>query len=195
MTATYFEWTRCGDASMMGIYLWSENSAKLTLLCVQHGQHTAGCGDASMMGLSLWSENSAKLTLFCAPKAPKMLLTALLARASRETAVAISLRSLGWVDIWISIFGRYLGWAKISISIFGGFCQKQADMALRYGHLEASPTQSGESRYVNVLICIEKIIASFSTYILIFTVTMHQIPKKCHLKNYIFSFCTKIKRD
>ena len=55
-------------------------------------------GDASMMGLSLWSENSAKLTLFCAPKAPKMLLTALLARASQKTAIAISLRSLGWVD-------------------------------------------------------------------------------------------------
>ena len=153
VTATYFEWTRCGDASMMGIYLWSEYLAKLTLLCLQHGQHTAGCGDTSMMGLSLWSENSAKLTLFCAPKAPKMLLTALLARASRKTAIKISLRSLGWVDIWISIFGRYLGWAKISISIFGRFCQKQADMALRYGHLEALPTQSGESRYVNVLIC------------------------------------------
>ena len=57
VTATYFEWTRCGDASMMGIYLWSENLAKLTLLCLQHGQHTAGCGDTSMMGLSLWSEN------------------------------------------------------------------------------------------------------------------------------------------
>ena len=85
MTATYFEWTRCGDASMMGIYLWSENLAKLTLLCLQRGQHTAGCGDTSMMGLSLWSENSAKLTLFCASKAPKMLLTALLARAFCET--------------------------------------------------------------------------------------------------------------
>ena len=45
--------------------LWSENSIKLTLFCVQHGQHRAGCGDASMMGLSLWSENSIKLTLFC----------------------------------------------------------------------------------------------------------------------------------
>ena len=85
----------CGDASMMGLFLWSENSAKLTLFCVQHGQHRAGCGDASMMGLSLWSENSAKLTLFCAPKAPKMLPTSLLARASRKTAIAISLRSLG----------------------------------------------------------------------------------------------------
>ena len=157
MTATYFEWTRCGDASMIGIYFWSEKLAKLMLLCLQNGQHTAGCGDTSMMGLSLWSENSAKLTLFYAPKAPKMLLTALLARASRETAITISLRSLGWVDVWILIFGRYLERAEISISIFGGFCQKQADMALRYAHLEASPTQSGESRYVNVLICIENI--------------------------------------
>ena len=131
---------------MMGLSLWSENSAKLTLFHVQNRQHRAGCGDASIMGLSLWSENSVKLKLFCAPKAPKMLLTALLARASHETAITISLRSLGWVDIWISIFGQYLGWAVISISIFGGFCQKQADMALRYGHLEASPTESGESR-------------------------------------------------
>ena len=90
---------------MMGLSLWSENLAKLTLFCLQHGQHREECGDASMMGLSLWSENSAKLTLFCAPKAPKMLLTALLARASRKTAVAISLLSLGWIDIWISIFG------------------------------------------------------------------------------------------
>ena len=103
-----------------------------------------------------------------------MLLTALLARASRETAITISLRSLGWVDIWISIFGQYLGWAEISISIFGGFCQKQADMALRYGHLEASPTQSGESRYVNVLICIETIIVSFNIYL-----TFH-----CHNATY-----------
>ena len=125
---------------MMGIYIWSGNSAKLTLLCVQHGQHRAGCGDASMMGLSLWSENSSKLTLFCAPKAPKMLLSALLARESRKTAIAISLQSLGWVDISISIFGRYLGWAEISISIFGQFCQKHANMALRYGRLEALPT-------------------------------------------------------
>ena len=89
----------CGDASMMGLSLWSENSAKLTLFCVQHGQHRAGCGDASMMGLSLWSENSAKLTLLCAPKAPKMLPTALLDRVFRETAIAICLRSLGWADI------------------------------------------------------------------------------------------------
>ena len=66
-----------------------------------------------MMGLSLWSENSAKLTLFCAPKAHKMLPTSLIARASRETAIAISLQSLGWVDISISIFGQYLGLAKI----------------------------------------------------------------------------------
>ena len=146
----------CGDASMMGIYLWSENLAKLTLLCFQHGQHTAGCGDTSMMGLSLWSENSAKLTLFCAPKAPKMLLTALLARASRKTAITISLRSLGWVDIGMSIFGRFLGWVEVLISIFGQFCQKQANMALRYGRLKASPTISGESRYVNVVICIER---------------------------------------
>ena len=50
---------------MMDLSLWSENSAKLTLLCEQHGQNRAGCRDASMMGLSLWSENSAKLTLFC----------------------------------------------------------------------------------------------------------------------------------
>ena len=174
----YFEWTRCGDASMMGIYLWSENSAKLTLLCVQHGQHTAGYEDASMMGLSLWSENSAKLTLCCAPKAPKMLLSALLARKSCETAIAISLQSLRRVDILISLFGRYLGWVEISISILGQFCQKHANIALRYGRLEASPTHSEESRYVNVLICIEKNIASFNIYILPFTVTMRQIPKK-----------------
>ena len=94
---------------MMGLSLWSENLAKLTLFCVQHGQHRAGCGDASMMGVSLWSENSVKLTLFCAPKAPKMLPTSLIARASCETAITISLQSLGWVDIWILIFGRYLG--------------------------------------------------------------------------------------
>ena len=81
--------------AMMGLSLWSKNLAKLTLFCVQHGQHRAGCGDASMMGLSLWSENSAKLTLFCAPKSPKMLLTALLAGASHETAIIISLPSLG----------------------------------------------------------------------------------------------------
>ena len=55
----------CGDASMIGLSLWSENLAKLTLFCVQHGQHRAGCGNASMMALSLWSENLAKLTLFC----------------------------------------------------------------------------------------------------------------------------------
>ena len=81
-----------GMLPMMGLSLWSENSAKLMLLCVQHGQHTSGCWDASMMGLSLWSENLAKLTLLCAPKAPKMVLTALLARASCETAIALSLR-------------------------------------------------------------------------------------------------------
>ena len=127
---------------MMSLSLWSENLAKLTLFCVQHEQHRAGCGDASRMSLSLWSENLAKLTLFCAPKAPKMLPTALLARASCETAIAISLQSLGWVDIWISIFGRYLGWTEISISIFGRFCQKQADMALRYGRFKASPTHT-----------------------------------------------------
>ena len=50
---------------MMGLLLWSENLAKLTLFSVKHGQHRAGCGDACMMGLFLWSENSAKLTLFC----------------------------------------------------------------------------------------------------------------------------------
>ena len=49
----------------MGLSLWSENSAKVTLFCVQHGQHRAGCGGASMMGLSFWSENSTKLPLFC----------------------------------------------------------------------------------------------------------------------------------
>ena len=26
---------------MIGLSLWSDNSAKLTLFCVQHGQHTA----------------------------------------------------------------------------------------------------------------------------------------------------------
>ena len=51
---------------MMGLSLWSENSAKSALFCEQHGQHRAGCVDASMVGLSLWSrsENSAKLALF-----------------------------------------------------------------------------------------------------------------------------------
>ena len=103
---------------MMGLSLWIENSAKVTLFCVQHGQHRAGCGDASMMGLSLWSENLVKLTLFCAPKAPKMLPTALLARASRETAIAIYLQYLGLIDISISNLGQYLEWAEILISIF-----------------------------------------------------------------------------
>ena len=172
---------------MMGLSLWSENSAKLTLFCVQHGQHRAGCGDASMMGLSLWSENSAKLTLFCAPKAPKMLPTALLARASRETAIAIYLQSLGWVDISISIFGRYLGWAKILISIFGRFFQKQANMALRYGRLEALPTHSGESRYVNVVICIEKKSLLLLTHILYLSLSLCTRYHICFFKKlYLF---------
>ena len=107
------------------------------------------------MVLSLWSENSAKVTLFFAPKDPKMLPTDLIARASCKTAIAISLQSLGWVGISILIFDRYLEWAKILISAVGRFCQKQSDMALRYGRHEALPTHSGESRYVNVVICIE----------------------------------------
>ena len=89
---------------MIGLSLWSENPAKLTLFCVKHGQHRAGCGDASMMGLYHWSENSAKLPIFCAPIPPKMLPTALLARASRKTAIAISLRSDIYIYIYIYIY-------------------------------------------------------------------------------------------
>ena len=49
----------------MGLSLWSQNLAKLTLFCVQHRQHRVGCGDASIMGLSLWSDNLEKLTIYC----------------------------------------------------------------------------------------------------------------------------------
>ena len=44
---------------MIGVSLWSKNLARLTLFCVQHGQHRAEYGDASMMSHSLLSENSA----------------------------------------------------------------------------------------------------------------------------------------
>ena len=124
-----------------------------------------------------------------------MIPTALLARASRETAIAIYLRSLGWVDISISIFGRYLGSAEILISISCQIFQKQADLAPRYGRLKTSPTHSRESRYVNAVICIEKkISASLNIYTLPFSVTMHQIPFFSFIF-YICSFRTKIKRD
>ena len=107
---------------MISLSLWSENSAKLPLFCVQHGQRRVGCGDASMTGLSLWSENLAKLTLFCAPIAPKMIPTSLLPRASRKTTIAISVRSLGWVEILILIFGQYLDIYGTTVWYLGYLC-------------------------------------------------------------------------